>query len=52
MASAADHKHGRSKHAKHPTDLKKKQQQVEKKITGANEALDESSAQLRDAPPS
>ena len=48
VASAADHKHGK-KHAKHSTDLKKKKHAVEKKITGANEALDESSAQLRDA---
>jgi murein DD-endopeptidase MepM/ murein hydrolase activator NlpD len=45
VASATDHKHGK----KQSTDLKQKKHKVEKKIAGANEALDESSAQLRDA---
>jgi murein DD-endopeptidase MepM/ murein hydrolase activator NlpD len=48
MASAADNKHAK-RHAKPSTDLTQKKKKVEKKIAGANEALDESSAQLRDA---
>jgi murein DD-endopeptidase MepM/ murein hydrolase activator NlpD len=44
MASADD-KNGK----KHSVDLKQKKHKVERKISGANEALDESSAQLRAA---
>ena len=51
VASADNHKqHKQAKHAKKASgDLKGKKRKVERKIAGAHEDLDESSAQLREA---